>query len=83
MLILVQLYAAQGLVVPHWLNALASAGMVPTAGRYRRAHGDVAAERRGTPGRAWLPSSARTALSGAMLTFVRVAGHQAGRTAAE
>ena len=29
---------------------------------------------------AWLPSSARTALSGAMLTFVRVAGHRAGRT---
>jgi len=28
---------------------------------------------------AWLPSSARTALSGAMLTFVRVAGRLDGR----
>ena len=32
---------------------------------------------------AWLPSSARTALSGAMLSFVRVAGLQGGRSSGE
>ena len=31
---------------------------------------------------AWLPASARTALSGAMLSFFRVAGHRAGCSAA-
>jgi ribonuclease HI len=63
------------LVVPHWPAQAWWQQLAEIA-----VHVEVRALASVARPAAWLPSSARTALSGAMLTFIRVAGHRDGST---
>ena len=65
---------AATLVVPHWPAQAWFQQLVDVAAHVETRPLAVVAR----PA-AWLPTSARTALSGAMLTFVRVAGRPDGR----